>query len=159
MPTAIEGFLRYESPIQRAWRRVKEDIEMEGHTIRAGELVFLMPGSANHDSSQFAAPDVLDLRRKLNTHVAFGYGTHFCLGAPLARLELRLPSARCCPGCATFACERRWNGSAASVSAACNLCDSISKHKPDMWYQQPERGCQVRPICSRVRFLVSGTDR
>lgn len=87
MPTAIEEFLRYESPIQRAWRRVTEDVELGGHRIRAGELVFLMLGAANRDPGQFQNPEQLDLRRKDNRHVAFGYGTHFCLGAPLARLE------------------------------------------------------------------------
>jgi pimeloyl-[acyl-carrier protein] synthase len=87
MPSAIEEFLRFESPIQRGWRRVAEDTEMAGNKIAAGELVFLMFGSANRDSTQFPEPDRLDLRRSNNRHVAFGYGVHFCIGTPLARLE------------------------------------------------------------------------
>jgi cytochrome P450 len=87
MATAVEEILRYESPIQRAWRRVTEDVEVGGRQIRAGELVFLMLGSANRDPSHFPDPDRFDIRRSDNHHVAFGYGVHFCIGAPLARVE------------------------------------------------------------------------
>jgi len=89
-PSAIEEFLRYESPIQRGWRRVAEDVELNGRQVAAGELVFLMFGSANRDPAQFPEPDRLDLRRINNRHIAFGYGVHFCIGAPLARLEAPL---------------------------------------------------------------------
>jgi cytochrome P450 len=87
IPGAVEEFLRYESPIQRGWRRVTQDINLDGRRIREGELVFLMLGSANRDPDQFAEPDRLNIRRTENRHVAFGYGIHFCIGASLARLE------------------------------------------------------------------------
>jgi cytochrome P450 len=87
MPAAVEEILRYESPIQRAWRRVTQDVRIGGKQIRAGELVFLMLGSANRDPLQFPDPDRFDIRRGDNRHVAFGFGVHFCIGAPLARVE------------------------------------------------------------------------
>ena len=87
MTTAVEEFLRYESPIQRGWRRVTENVQVGGKHIRAGELVFLMFGSANRDPGQFPEPDRFNIRRADNRHLAFGYGVHFCIGAPLARME------------------------------------------------------------------------
>jgi len=84
---AIEELLRFNGPLQRGWRRVTEDVELEGQPIRAGELVYVMLGSANRDPAVFADPDQLKLDRQPNPHVAFGFGTHFCLGGPLARLE------------------------------------------------------------------------
>jgi len=84
---AIEEFLRFDSPIQRNTRRVVEDYEFGGQPLRKGQLVLLMLGAANRDPEQFADPDRLDLQRANNRHVAFGYGIHFCVGAPLARLE------------------------------------------------------------------------
>lgn len=84
---AVEELLRYESPVQRAERVTKEDVTV-GHTrIARGERVFLMVGAANRDPSQFRDPDHLDLTRRENKHVGFGQGIHFCIGAPLARLE------------------------------------------------------------------------
>jgi cytochrome P450 len=87
VPTAVEECLRYESPIQRGWRRVAIDSEIDGREIKAGQLVYYMFGAANRDPEQFADPDRFDIRRANNRHVAFGYGIHFCVGAPLARLE------------------------------------------------------------------------
>jgi cytochrome P450 len=88
---AVEEFLRYEGPVQRATFRVAvEDVEVGGTLIPAGSLVSLMVGSANHDPDQFANPDELDLTRQANRHVAFGQGVHFCIGAPLARLEAQI---------------------------------------------------------------------
>jgi cytochrome P450 len=84
---AVEELLRFNSPLQRGWRRVAEDVEIEGHCIHTGQLVFGMIGSANRDPSVFADPDRLDLTRQPNPHIAFGFGVHFCVGAPLARLE------------------------------------------------------------------------
>jgi hypothetical protein len=85
--SAIEEFLRYESPIQRMLRVATEDIDFDGRQIRRGQLVAAMIGAANRDPAQFTAPDRLDITRRENNHIAFGNGIHLCLGAPLARLE------------------------------------------------------------------------
>lgn len=87
LPTAIEESLRFESPIQRAWRRVACDIKLDGHRIERGQLVYLMLGSANRDEDVFTAPERFDLRRSPNKQLASGAGFHFCVGAHLARLE------------------------------------------------------------------------
>ena len=85
--TAIEECLRFQSPIQRAWRRVAAPTSLHGRDLAAGQLVYLMLGSANRDPDVFPEPETFDIRRKPNRHLAFGYGIHFCIGAPLARLE------------------------------------------------------------------------
>lgn len=87
MPTAIEELLRYESPLQRNPRRVAADFDLRGQTLREGDFVLQVLGSANRDPEQFREPDQFDIARKPNRHLAFGHGIHFCLGAPLARLE------------------------------------------------------------------------
>jgi pimeloyl-[acyl-carrier protein] synthase len=85
--SAIEEFLRYESPIQVLIRVAARDIEIRNRCIRKGQAVILVQGSANRDPAQFPDPDRLDIGRSDNRHVAFGWGIHFCLGAPLARIE------------------------------------------------------------------------
>jgi cytochrome P450 len=85
--TAIEELLRYDSPIQRISRVVKQDFELGGKQLRQGQRIWAMQGAANRDPAQFPDPDRLDLSRQENRHVAFGYGIHFCVGGPLARLE------------------------------------------------------------------------
>ena len=90
MACAIEEFLRYETPNQRINRLAKEDFEMEGRRIKCGQRVMFLLGSANRDPAQFADPDRLDIHRQPNHHLAFGWGLHFCLGAPLARLASQL---------------------------------------------------------------------
>ena len=85
--SAVEELLRYESPVQLTSRVAKEDLEMGGKHIQAGEEVSLLLGAANRDPVRFTDPDRLDLARSDNPHVAFGYGMHFCLGATLARIE------------------------------------------------------------------------
>jgi cytochrome P450 len=87
---AVEELLRYDAPVQRNWRAAKEDIEIRGRRINKGQLVLQMLGAANRDPEQFIDPDRLDLGRQPNQHVSFGYGIHYCLGAPLARLEGRI---------------------------------------------------------------------
>jgi pimeloyl-[acyl-carrier protein] synthase len=90
LDTTIEEVLRFESPKQRDFRRLTEDVELRGQTMRAGEIVIQLLGSANRDSAQFDEPDSFVMDRRPNRHIAFGYGIHFCLGAPLARLEGRV---------------------------------------------------------------------
>jgi len=86
--TAVEELLRYVCPVEMATERyAREDIEIAGTTIPRGELAMAVIGSANRDERYFENPDMLDITRKKNRHLAFGHGVHFCLGAPLARLE------------------------------------------------------------------------
>jgi cytochrome P450 len=87
LPGAIEELLRYDGPVQRTGRTAAEDVEIGGVAIPAGTLVLALLGAANRDPAQFAEPDRLDLGRADNRHIAFGWGIHFCLGAPLARVE------------------------------------------------------------------------
>ena len=90
LPTAIEELLRYDGPVQATVRVALEDVAIDDHVIPEGSLVLVSIGSANHDPDMFEDPDQLDLARDPNPHLAFGFGTHFCLGAPLARLEAQL---------------------------------------------------------------------
>ncbi len=90
LPTAIEELLRFDGPVQATLRVALEDVTIDGHAIPAGALVLISIGAANHEPAVFANPDELDLARDPNPHLAFGFGTHFCLGAPLARLEAQL---------------------------------------------------------------------
>ena len=85
--TAVEEALRVESPIKVAARWAKTDYELRGHTIREGQNVLLLIAAANRDPGQFDEPDTFDITRTPNQHLGFGGGIHFCLGAPLARLE------------------------------------------------------------------------
>lgn len=86
--SAVEEFLRYSGPVERATLRfAAEDVELGGQLIRRGEPILPVLLSANHDEAVFAAADQLDLARPNNRHVAFGHGVHYCVGAPLARLE------------------------------------------------------------------------
>ncbi len=87
---ATEEFLRFEAPTQRGIRTAREDFEVDGHKIRKGQLLHIMIGAANRDPAQFARPDVIDITRTPNRHVSLGHGVHYCLGAALARLELRI---------------------------------------------------------------------
>jgi cytochrome P450 len=85
---AVEELLRYTSPVDTGTERfAREDLSLGGVTIRQGETVFAAIASANRDERQFPDPDVLDIARAPNRHLAFGLGIHFCIGAPLARLE------------------------------------------------------------------------
>jgi cytochrome P450 len=88
IPDAIEELLRFDGPVERALPRwAAADVELGGHTIRRGDDVIVILGSANRDSERFEDADALDLERPDTKHVAFGRGSHYCLGAPLARLE------------------------------------------------------------------------
>jgi cytochrome P450 family 142 subfamily A polypeptide 1 len=105
--TAVEEFVRFATPILNMRRTVTETHELHGRRLKAGDHVLLMYGAANTDDREFDAADQFDVARRHNHHVAFGLGTHFCLGANLARLELRvlfeellrrLPGFRLVPG-------------------------------------------------------------
>jgi cytochrome P450 len=85
--TAVEELLRFDGPVQRTARIPSEDITIGGQTIGKGEMVMPFLGAADRDPTQFPDPDRLDITRADNRHIAFGMGIHFCLGAPLARLE------------------------------------------------------------------------
>ncbi len=85
--SAVEELLRYDGPVQRTARIPSTDVTIGGRTIGKGEMVMPFIGAADRDPAQFADPDRLDLSRTDNRHIAFGWGIHFCLGAPLARVE------------------------------------------------------------------------
>lgn len=90
LPGAIEEVLRYRSPVQSMFRATIRAAAIGGQTIPAGQPVIAWIGSANRDPAQFPDPDRFDITRAPNRHLAFGQGIHFCLGAPLARLEARI---------------------------------------------------------------------
>ena len=87
LTSAIEEMLRYESPVARQPRLMKQETEMGGKQLRPGEMVFQMLNAANRDPAYFTDPDQFDIRRQKNRHIAFGLGPHFCVGALLARTE------------------------------------------------------------------------
>ncbi|TVX93330.1 cytochrome P450 family protein [Paenibacillus agilis] len=90
LPNAIEELLRYAGPIMISLRFAGEDISMHGKNIRKGEMVLFSLGTANFDPKQFSNPELFDITRSENDHLAFGKGIHHCLGAPLARLEAKI---------------------------------------------------------------------
>jgi cytochrome P450 len=90
VPGAVEELLRYDSPVQFTARVLTEDMEIGGKWLQAGQMAQLVLGSANRDPEQFTDPERLDVGRQDVKHLAFGLGSHYCLGAPLARLEARI---------------------------------------------------------------------
>ncbi len=114
--TAVEELLRYDGPVELAtWRFASEPLTLGGARVERGDPVLVVLAAADRDPARFAAPDVLDLGRADNPHLGYGHGIHYCLGAPLARLEARtalatvlrrLPDVRLAvePG------ELRWRG-------------------------------------------------
>ena len=89
MGLAVEEFIRYVTPIHNMCRVATEDTEVAGETVHAGDQLVLMYSAANRDPAHFEDPEELDVTRSPNHHISFGFGTHFCLGASLARLEIR----------------------------------------------------------------------
>ena len=90
LPAAVEEFLRYDGPVPATIKVATDDVEWHGRSIRRGDMVLPFMSAANRDPRQFPEPDRLDVQREPNRHLAFAYGLHFCLGAPLARLEAQL---------------------------------------------------------------------
>jgi cytochrome P450 len=90
MPSAVDEILRYSSPVQLDPRRAVHSVELHGQKIQADQIIVCWLGSANHDEAVFDDPERFDVGRGENRHMAFGFGSHFCLGANLARLECRV---------------------------------------------------------------------
>jgi cytochrome P450 len=89
--SAVEELLRYTAPVFMATERfAREDVTIQGVTIRRGEMALGVIGSANRDETVFDKPDTLNLAREPNKHLSFGFGIHYCLGAPLARMEAQI---------------------------------------------------------------------
>jgi len=90
IPNAIEELLRYEPPAPHVGRYVVRDVEVQGQTLPEGNAILLLIGSANRDDRRFPDGDRFDIHRKIDQHLTFSHGIHFCLGAALARLEGRV---------------------------------------------------------------------
>ncbi|MEZ4554565.1 MAG: cytochrome P450 [Dehalococcoidia bacterium] len=90
IPEAVEEFLRFDSPVQGVVRVATRNVELGGQPLKPGDVLLVMVGAANRDPARFPGADRLDVRRADNRHLAFGLGPHFCLGAPLARLEAQV---------------------------------------------------------------------
>jgi cytochrome P450 len=90
MPTAIEEFLRWTTPVTHILRTSRKEAELNGQTIRAGDKVVVWNASVNRDEAVFPNADKFDVTRMPNDHLAFGHGEHFCVGSHLARLEMRV---------------------------------------------------------------------
>jgi unspecific monooxygenase len=88
IPSAVEELMRYDTPLQLFERWVLDEIEIDGTTVPRGAEIAMLFGSANHDPDVFADPERLDLTRADNPHISFSAGIHYCIGAPLARIEL-----------------------------------------------------------------------
>jgi hypothetical protein len=111
IPNAVEELLRYDGPVPATVKIATEDVEWHGQRIRRGDMLVPFMSSANRDPRRFRDPDVLDVRRDADGHLAFAWGLHFCLGAWLARLEAQLTFAavlRRLPGLALASAEPCW---------------------------------------------------
>ena len=103
VPQLIEGVLRYDSPVQMVFRRTTGEVRLGDTAIPGDSTVFVLLGSANRDNAKFPEPDIFNLRRDASEHLAFGFGTHYCLGAGLARLEARVALEELLYSCPPFA--------------------------------------------------------
>ena len=113
LPNALRELLRYESPVQYTGRRVTTDVVLHGRRLRRGELVVPLIGAANRDPARYSNPDILDITRREGSHLSFGHGPHFCIGAALTLMEaeiaFRALSARW-PGLELLDATPYWNG-------------------------------------------------
>jgi cytochrome P450 len=89
LPAALEELMRFDPPLQLFERTATADVQIGGVTVGEGQKIAALLGAANHDPAVFTEPETLDVRRTDNPHIAFGAGVHFCIGAPLARVELQ----------------------------------------------------------------------
>ena len=95
LPGVVEEILRFDSPTQSALPNfASAPVDVAGQTIAAGDMVFISLLAANRDAHRFSQPDQFDITRHEPGHISFGHGIHHCVGAPLARLKARSPSAR-----------------------------------------------------------------
>ncbi|MEU4393746.1 cytochrome P450 [Kribbella sp. NPDC023855] len=114
LPNAVEELLRFDSPVDiTAWRYATEAVQVGDVTISSGDPVLISLCAANRDPAAFAGPDRVDVNRQPTKHLAFGFGTHYCLGAPLARLQGEVAFAAVLPrfhdmGFSTDPEELRW---------------------------------------------------
>ena len=115
VPLLVEEVLRYDSPVQVIPRQTAGEVELAGGKIPAGATVFLLLAAANRDERKFPEPNRFDVTRNPQDHVAFGYGIHYCLGAPLARLEGRIALESLLFDCPPFTCTREHLPQIASV--------------------------------------------
>ena len=111
----MEEVLRYDSPIQVVYRQATQDVELEGGKLPAGATIFVLLGAANRDERKFPDPDRFEVARNPQDHVGFGYGIHYCLGAPLARLEGRIALEQLLFDCPPFICTREHLPQIASI--------------------------------------------
>lgn len=88
LPLAVDELIRYDSPLQLFERTATAEVSIAGHTVQPGEKIAALLGAAARDPLVFSSPDVLDITRSPNPHLGFGAGIHYCLGAPLARIEV-----------------------------------------------------------------------
>jgi cytochrome P450 len=111
IPSAVEEMLRYESPVQHTARIAPDDVVLGGKNIRKGQSVIAVMAAGNRDPERFPDPDRLDLERKDNRHLAFGWAAHFCFGAPLARMEGQIAFSallRRLPEISLAGCNLQW---------------------------------------------------
>lgn len=139
LPGLIEEVLRYSSPVQSVTRLVTRDVEIRGQMLHAGDNLIAYTGSANHDERAFAQPEVFDPTRAANKHLSFGHGIHFCIGAPLARLEAPIAIGQMLSHMQHI---QRVPGVEWEVSAARSLYGV--KHLP-ITFTSPEHGARREP--------------
>ena len=141
IPAAVEELLRFDSPVQATLRLVLEDCEVNGIPLRRDDNVMALNGAANHDPAVFDRPEQLDIGRRDNNHVAFGRGIHFCLGAPLARLEGRIaievlleryPSLRLLSDRPAYRKQHRAARPGNTSGSGFLACDSVLIHHPSV---------------------------
>ena len=164
MVTAVEELLRFDGPVQRTARIPSEDVTIGGRIIPKGELVMPFIGAADRDPAQFPDPERLDITRTDNRHIAFGWGIHFCLGAPLARVEgqiaigtlvRRLPNLRLATEAPAFRQSLTLRGLSALPSASTRVLHHLSLpvrfHCKLSAGKQPNDGTGRRPWTSGRR--------